>query len=220
MYIQDLEDKVKRLGAKIEELQLKAAKAAKKRGTDPSQEERLRQEEQATIKQQLAQLIRQPQLSSGEQQQLQELLGRFVTNSRQRMAQVEHYLDRVEESATPGVQVKFALWGLDQNEDFYNDEGLWSSLMFKELGLTPQQAKQLQDRRQAVHRERVALAHTERMLQQLRTHILHSQESLNREMDALRQVLSPLQLAKFYVWVEQNEWCMQMLNAMWNNVDH
>jgi hypothetical protein len=48
------------------------------------------------------------------------------------------------------------------------------------------------------------------MLLQVRQAIAAHHASLNTEMDQLQQIMSPLQLAKFYVWVENNEWCMQV----------
>ncbi len=118
--------------------------------------------------------------------------------------------------SVPGVQVKFALWGLDQPDDFYTKPGLWSSLMYNEVGVTEEQMRLITSRRDAIHQERKNLAQCERVLKETRERITQHLVGLNRQMDALQSVLTPLQLAKFYVWVEENEWCMQMLNSMWS----
>jgi hypothetical protein len=62
--------------------------------------------------------------------ELSHLLKKFVQNSRERQARVDFYLDRVHDSLMPGNQVKFAIWGLDQPDEFYQKpDGLWITLM-------------------------------------------------------------------------------------------
>ena len=41
-------------------------------------------------------------------------------------------------------------------------------------------------------------------------------KSLNLAMEKMQGVMTPKQLATFYVWVEKNQWCMQMMNCLWN----
>lgn len=128
MYVQDLEAKVRQLGAKVEDLQAKAS-ASKAAGGVPSGpsvaelagEESKRREQQHAIRQTLATLLSKPDASktASDLHQISQLMRQFVENSRERQAQMESHFDHVIEAITPGLQAKFAMWGLDQNDEFY-----------------------------------------------------------------------------------------------------
>jgi len=45
-------------------------------------------------------------------------------------------------SASSGAQAKFALWGLDQDDEFYEKPGLWKTLMSDEIGLDDTQVEE------------------------------------------------------------------------------
>lgn len=120
MYVQDLEAKVKKLGAKIEELQAKAAQAkAKRLPADMNREEIDRKANQRVIRQAMSELASRQQLDADTLGQLNEFVKRFVENSRERQSNVDFYLDRVQDCLMPGLQVKFAIWGLSQEDAFY-----------------------------------------------------------------------------------------------------
>jgi len=152
-------------------------------------------------------------LDEASEAKISELLRQFVANSRQRQGQVDAYLDRVEEALTPGLQAKFAMWGLDQNSDFYEKPGLWTSLMSKEIGLNNDQLNTILSKRAIIHQERVNLAHCERLVRELRSLANTHLRSLHHTMDSIQTVMTPVQLAKFMLWVENNEWTMGMLNT-------
>ena len=266
MYVADLEEKVSKLAATVEELQ----KRLKKNAGGLSKEERVRREQQSAIKERLTQLIAQaevaqaaadgaapvaaatastpattsaasPSATAAEEQsapaasspspsellvaapatahraspELQELVTRFVYNSRERQGHVDYYFDRVSASLQPGLQVRFAMWGLTQPDAFYGAPGLWQSLMEGEIGLDTQQMEWILSKRTAIHAERKNLQTCELMLRETRNAISMHLHSLHGHMDDLLSVMTPLQLAKFYLWVENNAWCMQML-ARWS----
>lgn len=100
--------------------------------------------------------------------------------------------------------------GLDQNDDFYTKPGLWTSLMSKEIGLAPNQLAAILAKRPAIHQERKNMVQCESMIAELRVKAGQHLRSLHQTMDEIQSVMSPTQLAKFYLWVENNEWTMQM----------
>jgi len=220
LYIQDLEIKVKKLGLKIEELQQKAARAeAKKTPVNFADEETLRRERQEEIRRKLREIVEtsvaKQQLDAGtSMQQLTSLVKKFVQNSRERQAKVDFYMDRVYDCLMPGTQVKFAMWGLDQSDEFYGKkDGLWQSLM-QAIGLNSAQENAMQQLRPAMHRERVALQQAQHLLKQCRLTVHTHLAQLYALIDRIQTLLSPLQLARLYLWVENNEWCLQMLNTV------
>lgn len=87
-------------------------------------------------------------------------------------------------------------------------------LVFPQVGLSEAQLQVVMSKRKYVRSERHALAQCEQMLKEVREVITGHLRSLNHHIDEIQNVMTPLQLAKFYMWVENNEWCMQMLNTM------
>jgi Mg2+ and Co2+ transporter CorA len=219
MYVQDLENKVRKLGAKIEELQRQAARAkASRRVRNIVTEEKELRDAQIAIRERMAAITRSGAQDEAAREQLSALIRSFTANSRARQARVDHHLDQVEDCLTPGLQVRFVLWALDQSDEFYSaPNNLWSRVMVQEVGVTPEQVRLILSRRRIIHEERQRLLACERALKDLRERIAEHLKSLNQNMDALQAMLTPHQQAKFFVWVEQNEWCMQMLNSMWHS---
>jgi transcription factor HY5 len=216
MYVHDLEAKVKELGTKIEELQRKNAKAkADQRLHHLPREEKERRDRQAIIRDDLARRIKQSSFTQKEKSEVSSLVRQFVLNSRERQSRFDLLMDQVTDSIVPGLQVKFALWGLDQDEDFYRTSGLWTTLMRDEVQLTDAQLRSITSERVLIRQERERLAECERLVGRLQTLVTQHFNGLNQRMDRLMQILSPLQLAKYYMWVESNEWCMQMLDSMY-----
>jgi len=216
LYIQDLENKVKTLGKKVEELQQREAKAqARHIPVHVTQEEKKRKERQQSIRKKLDELVQRKTHDKQSIEQIGNLIKRFALNSRERQSAADFYLDRVQECLVPGLQVKFALWGLNQSDEFYSQPGgLWQSLMAKEVGLSVEQMDFLKSKRLNMRQERQALHECERLVTQLRSKINQHLQSLNYQMDEVQKSMAPLQLAKFHMWVEHNEWCMQMLNSL------
>jgi len=130
---------------------------------------------------------------------------------------VDFYLDRVHDSLMPGNQVKFAIWGLDQNEEFYQKpDGLWFTLM-KQVGLSADQIAVLKSRRAAIHAERVNLQQCQEELRQVRARMHAHLTSLYTIIDQINSALTPIQLAKLYSWVESNTWCLTLLNSLFSS---
>lgn len=105
------------MGQKLEELQAKASSNRSKAPTAVLIDEDLqRKSAQQTIRATMSAILSQTDTPDAvASQRIQELVRQFVENSRERQAQVETYLDRVQESLTPGLQAKFAMWGKTHN---------------------------------------------------------------------------------------------------------
>ena len=53
------------------------------------------------------------------------------------------------------------------------------------------------------------------MLEELTALIASRNESLSTEVKSITTVLTPVQIAKFILWVERNPACMLMLDQLW-----
>eukprot|EP00475_Leptophrys_vorax_P036784 TRINITY_DN6272_c1_g1_i2.p1 TRINITY_DN6272_c1_g1~~TRINITY_DN6272_c1_g1_i2.p1 ORF type:complete len:355 (-),score=86.17 TRINITY_DN6272_c1_g1_i2:127-1191(-) len=217
MHIQELEDRCKQLESRIADLEQKHERFQdKKKCVTSLTQENDRTKHQKQLLQTMSEILASSHLGPKETELLKEQVNMFVETSREVQSQMEYNLDRVEDIISPSLQIKFTLWGLDQNDEFYDTPGLWSSLLCGELRLSNEQVEQLKRFRGKMHSHREQLLHAEFLLRELREKCGSHLDRFNREMDRVHNILTPVQLAKFYVWIEQNEWCMQMLNSMWS----
>ena len=82
------------------------------------------------------------------------------------------------------------------------------------VGLNSDQMERILSCRSSIHESRLHLNECERMLKEVRLAVNSHLRSLHSTIDDIQRVMTPQQLAKFYLWVENNEWCMSMLNHM------
>eukprot|EP00475_Leptophrys_vorax_P011567 TRINITY_DN18130_c0_g1_i1.p1 TRINITY_DN18130_c0_g1~~TRINITY_DN18130_c0_g1_i1.p1 ORF type:complete len:591 (-),score=102.29 TRINITY_DN18130_c0_g1_i1:680-2404(-) len=218
-YVEELEEKVKQLETRVAELQTQHDRSmVKRRSVSSLYDENDRLKHQKQLVQMMAELVSKPRIQDVEADLLKDHVQMFIETSREAQSQVEYNIDRVEDIISPTLQIKFTLWGLDQSDDFYDaPAGLWTSLLCDEVGLSVEQISKLKSFRTKMHSHRQELRHVEELLIGLREKCGVHLDRFNKEMDKLHGILSAVQLAKFYVWIEQNDWCMQMLNSMWTS---
>eukprot|EP00954_Amorphochlora_amoebiformis_P027888 1388610-Amorphochlora_amoeboformis.AAC.1 len=148
-----------------------------------------------------------------DQKELKGLVTRFVTNSRQNQELFWRHIQMTNNSLNPGAQAKFALWGLDQDDEFYAKPGLWKTLMTEEIGLDEIQVRKLLRLRQGVKDVKSELLLLQKRLVALRQEVSTHLNKRHKLIDKLMDTLKPLQLAKFFIWVSKNSSCMQMLQT-------
>jgi hypothetical protein len=259
-YVQYLEDRVKELGEKIQELQTRDARErAKARieerklrlqlGKEEENSKRIRDEQRQLVSRIRSSLQR--MRNSARQSPVKveggkgmeddnsnavavvqtvqledicrdtgELMQVFIQNWKERQSQSQSYLNRLSECLLPGVQAKFILWLLSREESFYsNHHGLWTALVH-ELGITEQQGEELLQCREAITAQKDEVLVMQKHVEQVRLAIHDMQDELNGTVDELSSCLTPLQLGKFILWVDENNWCMQMLNSLWTTTSH
>jgi len=56
------------------------------------------------------------------------------------------------------------------------------------------------------------------VLSELQQRLVQDGANLDDEFNAVAQILTPSQLAKFVIWVNSNPACMHMLNDLWGKV--
>eukprot|EP00468_Gymnochlora_sp_CCMP2014_P008031 CAMPEP_0167754332 /NCGR_PEP_ID=MMETSP0110_2-20121227/8211_1 /TAXON_ID=629695 /ORGANISM="Gymnochlora sp., Strain CCMP2014" /LENGTH=525 /DNA_ID=CAMNT_0007640199 /DNA_START=36 /DNA_END=1613 /DNA_ORIENTATION=- len=203
-YIQSLEQKAETLERKLSEFTRTSAKAK-------SEEERHRDEQMKLLNE----MEKEMSLQHPELKELKKLVTKFVSNSRR--SQELHYqqIEKTRKSITPGAQAKFALWGLDQDDEFYAQPGLWKTLMTDEIGLDENQVQSLLRTRASVREVKVELLSLQNKLIELRKNLTTHLNKRHKLLDKLMSTLKPVQLARFLLWVQKNSSCMQMLQTVW-----
>jgi hypothetical protein len=127
-------------------------------------------------------------------------------------------LASLETSLNPCMPLRFLNWALSQDEKFYDDpDGLWNNLFKKGVKLSDEQISQLlalrKDSKEQLENGRKIDMLYRQFKAHLNTFIFQSETNLEK----LRCILSAEQLAQFFAWVEQNQLCVKMLEAIMMN---
>lgn len=207
-YEQGLERQVKELKAKVKVLEQRTNTEPTARNERESKNESERKEKRKQVFKELADVLQ----SKGKRRKvlLKGHLDHLDAISLEKETETEMHLDRIEDTTSPNAHLKFALWGLTQEEQFYDSTGLWGELMDNELGLSEDQRERVKALRNSMKMHRERLVSNGKEIQDLRGEI-RCLNKLMRDPPAL-QCLSEEQRANYLIWVEENNWCMQMLH--------
>mmetsp|Transcript_11350 Transcript_11350/g.27929 ORF Transcript_11350/g.27929 Transcript_11350/m.27929 type:complete len:597 (-) Transcript_11350:335-2125(-) len=203
-YIQSLEQKAAILQRKLAEMTGKASQSKSVEEMHRNEQERILGDMSKAISAQYP-----------DAKDLKKLVNLFVTNSRQQKDLYWRHIENCLKSVTPGAQAKFALWGLDQDDEFYEKPGLWKTLMSDEVGLDESQMKKLLRSREQVRESKAELLGLQHRLVLLKNDISEHLGKRYRLLDRLLETLKPIQIARFFLWVSKNSTCMQMLQTVW-----
>jgi hypothetical protein len=123
-------------------------------------------------------------------------------------------VDKLATAIEPGLQAKFALWGLTQEDSLYEQKNsLWHRLMGDHVGLNESQL-------QALHACRPNMIDDQRSLTVLRTKVAELRQDLHLQLkkfgelrEILTKVLLPEQLTQLNLWVDQNQWVAHLMSS-------
>jgi hypothetical protein len=163
-----------------------------------------------------------------------------------RRSALSYHLHQIERLLLPTQVTKMCIWALRQDDSFWADEEDETSLpviLAKELGLSEDQKKKIQQQRGSISLICENLKSALGLLAELKTEVTNKNSTLDMEMDKLQNILTPTQRAKvrpaprpttcarlgtnahmwlsllqFIVWVTNNQACMHLLNKLWRSV--
>ncbi|KAF4142137.1 bZIP transcription factor [Phytophthora infestans] len=138
-----------------------------------------------------------------------------------RRSALSYHLHQIERLLLPTQVTKMCIWALRQDDSFWQDEEDETSLpviLAKELGLSEDQKKKIQQQRGSISLICENLKSALGLLSELKTEVTNKNSTLDMEMDKLQNILTPTQRAKFIVWVTNNQACMHLLNKLWRSV--
>jgi hypothetical protein len=144
------------------------------------------------------------------------LLQTLVGDVGEQLRSVAKQLDDVKGSLSLSWQAKFAVWLLGQKAEFYDKPGFWSHLV-SEIGLSAQQKSSLRDlsRQLSATQEKESLRKCKADIEKVRSLVCEHLLRVNKPLHNLQQQLSTIQMAKLFAWVNNNEWCKQMAQDLW-----
>jgi len=86
--------------------------------------------------------------------------------------------------------------------------------MSQELGLTGPQVDALSGQKEFIKADREIVQQCIQLIKSLRSKVSEHVKTSQGITDGLRRILTPVQVAKFLMWVEKNQRSMDMLNSM------
>jgi hypothetical protein len=199
--VQDLEAKVKELSLMVEEIQQKQA------GGETLEEGHATS---VGLRESLSELVRRAEADPNQEQAVTQATAKFVRSSAAQQAELDECLDRIENCFVPTPQIEFALWGADKTAQYCEGER-WSSLVAA-LGLSHHKDL-VQHLRSSVCRLHKSGDEFESAVHLVRYHVGAHTRALNGHIHDVHRVMSPVQLAKYCLWLEKNSWCFPMLEA-------
>ena len=111
--------------------------------------------------------------------------------------------------------MKFALWCLSQDDKFFASSPIWNDVLGEQVGLSREQLDQLKEFRGMMIEAKQSLQNVQGRLQKLREGVLSHMNSRHQHLDELRHLLTPEQVARFMLWVDNNPLVIQMLDTVW-----
>lgn len=156
----------------------------------------------------------------GDAKKLSQHISEFLSKRRQFRDAHNTFFEQASRRIKPGLQTKFALWVLDQEETFYSRQGgdalkqnsLWQTLA-SELGLTPEQSAGLLEKRSRFRENRQEQLRLQNRLLMLQHDVERHLRSRTTLVDEFVETLGPIRAAKLFVWVQKNPNCMRTLRS-------
>jgi hypothetical protein len=98
------------------------------------------------------------------------------------------------------------LWTLGQNERFYTDikRNPIAGILREELRITPQQGRKILEQSQKIRDLSENLKECLRLLGKLKSICEHKQKVFSDRMSKCQEILTPLQVVKLLLWVDDN----------------
>lgn len=108
---------------------------------------------------------------------------------------------------------------LEQDDSFYEDRATRSigTILFKALGLTEEQKEKFRQKRDNVRKIAEEMRGLMSSVEDVRNGIENKNKAVEKTISTLQSTITPRQVAKFILWVNNNPNCVQVLNAIWKS---
>jgi hypothetical protein len=138
---------------------------------------------------------------------------------RYRQEELIFHLNQLERLAAPTTFTKMSLWTLGQNKSFYTKpkNNPIAGILQQELGITPAQARKI-----FAHRERIqtlikSMKEVPKLIAELKALCQKKQKLFHDRMTKCQEILTPEQVAKLLVWVDDNSATLEHVCPGWGS---
>ena len=112
-----------------------------------------------------------------------------------------------------------SLWTLGQNDQFFYNpkKNSLGDILRQILQITPAQAKKIVERRQRIHSLTANIKQALDLLEKLRILCERKQQLFHSRMSKCQEVLTPLQVVKLLIWVDDNSEVLERVCPGWGS---
>ncbi|GBG32439.1 Hypothetical Protein FCC1311_086642 [Hondaea fermentalgiana] len=219
--VNDLEERVNKLES--ENLQLRLQLKVGKETVQRDAQEKLE------ITQRLEEMLSRGASDTELQAVLETYVKKFSDYGEVRTDSIRRHMEQLERLLLPTQVTKMCMWSLHQDDDFYDSTSeqnlnasgagsIWSMIM-REIGASEEQKEKIKGHRNDARQMAKDLRFTLRECDDLKRRMERKNQALGEEMKELQKILTPAQLARFILWVNNNPASMAMLDKLWSPVD-
>mmetsp|Transcript_35469 Transcript_35469/g.56738 ORF Transcript_35469/g.56738 Transcript_35469/m.56738 type:complete len:267 (-) Transcript_35469:2207-3007(-) len=219
--VNDLEERVNEL--ETENLQLRLQLKVGKETVQRDAQEKLE------ITQKLDEMIKNGATDEQVQNVLETYVKKFSDYGIVRTESIKRHMEQLERLLLPTQVTKMCMWSLHQDDDFYEStsshsidaggEGSIWAIVMKEIEASNEQKEKIKGHRMDARLMAKDLRFTTRECDDLKRRMERKNQALGEEMKELQKILTPVQLAKFILWVNNNPASMAMLDKLWSPLD-
>jgi hypothetical protein len=158
-----------------------------------------------------------------DKEELRQLVTRFTEMysdyGKTRQQELKFHLQQLNKLATPTTFTKMSLWTLGQNAHFFSNPKRDSlgAILSRELQITSAQARKILERRHRVHSLSTNIKHALDLLGKLRVLCEGKQQVFHDRMSKCQEVLSPIQVVKLLMWVDDNSLVLERVCPGWGS---
>jgi hypothetical protein len=157
------------------------------------------------------------------EEELHSVLAKFTEMysdyGRHRHQALTFHLEQLEKLAAPTTFTKMGLWALGQNDQFYTDpkRNPIAGILMKELGITPAQGRKIIDNREKVRALCANIKQCLVLLSKLKALCEHKQKLFAGRMAKCQENLTPLQVVKLLIWVDDHSSTLESVCPGWGS---
>lgn len=136
-----------------------------------------------------------------------------------RHKELTFHLQQLQRLVAPTNFTKMGLWTLGQNERFYTDikRNPIAGILREELRITSQQGRKILEQSQKIRDLSENLKECLRLLGKLKSICEHKQKVFSDRMSKCQEILTPLQVVKLLLWVDDNSNILESTCPGWGS---
>ncbi|KAL4467063.1 hypothetical protein ABPG74_010660 [Tetrahymena malaccensis] len=154
---------------------------------------------------------------------LDSLRFRLGAAGKERITAVNYFFKQILDICVP-THYRYLLWSSQEALDMFNEEGSdadqrapWRQELMNTISLSEQQKKQMQKFKKRFTSEKQKLDELIEGLNQMKKQIQTKTQNVENIIDDMRNVFTPIQNAKFLVFLEKNKYRREISNiALWD----
>mmetsp|Transcript_10076 Transcript_10076/g.14250 ORF Transcript_10076/g.14250 Transcript_10076/m.14250 type:complete len:207 (+) Transcript_10076:848-1468(+) len=138
---------------------------------------------------------------------------------RHRNQELTFHLEQLGKLAAPTNFTKMGLWSLGQNEGFYTNpkQNPIAGILRKELNITPAQGRKIIEQRTKIRNLVGNLNECVMLLGKLKGLCEHKQKVFKDRMTKCQEILTPQQVAKLMLWIDQHSDTLESVCPGWGS---